>query len=98
MKQPRESSDDPYVETPMQFVPGLKATSRKSNDGSFDDLAEDGFEQGLKVSARESSAMTYGHVGEPDPETCEHAGHEWAPAGGGLLICMCCEAEKWEED
>ena len=29
---------------------------------------------------------------------CEHAGHEWAPAGGGLLICLRCEAEKWEDE
>lgn len=26
---------------------------------------------------------------------CEYVGHEWADAGGGLLICMVCEAEMW---
>lgn len=26
---------------------------------------------------------------------CEYAGHEWVPAGGGLLICAVCEDEKW---
>jgi hypothetical protein len=26
---------------------------------------------------------------------CEHVGHEWGDAGGGLLICMRCETEKW---
>ncbi len=29
-------------------------------------------------------------------EVCEFDGHEWDDAGGGLLICMRCEAEKWE--
>jgi hypothetical protein len=29
-------------------------------------------------------------------EVCEYAGHEWADAGGGLLICEVCTAEKWE--
>lgn len=28
---------------------------------------------------------------------CEIAGHDWAPAGGGLLVCMRCEAERWED-
>jgi hypothetical protein len=29
---------------------------------------------------------------------CEYAGHEWGDAGGGLLICTVCEAEKWADD
>lgn len=29
---------------------------------------------------------------------CEYAGHEWEDAGGGLLICAECLAEKWEGD
>lgn len=28
---------------------------------------------------------------------CEHAGHEWVDAGGGLQMCMVCEAERWSE-
>jgi hypothetical protein len=37
--------------------------------------------------------------GEPDePEdVCAVAGHEFAPAGGGLLICTRCEAEQWND-
>ena len=30
-------------------------------------------------------------------EVCEHAGHEWADAGGGLAICVVCQAEEWRE-
>jgi hypothetical protein len=30
----------------------------------------------------------------PDPEPCEAAGHEWAPLGGGMEICMRCERER----
>lgn len=30
-------------------------------------------------------------------QVCESAGHEYAPAGGGLLICMRCEAEDWDD-
>lgn len=26
---------------------------------------------------------------------CEFAGHDWADAGGGLLICINCQEEKW---
>jgi hypothetical protein len=29
---------------------------------------------------------------------CEYAGHDWAPAGGGLLICTECLAEQWEDE
>lgn len=29
---------------------------------------------------------------------CDFDGHEWAEAGGGLLICLRCEDEKWEAD
>jgi hypothetical protein len=36
---------------------------------------------------------------EANAETiCEHAGHEWGDAGGGLLICTVCTAEKWEDE
>lgn len=28
---------------------------------------------------------------------CEYAGHDWAPAGGGLLICTQCRSEKWDD-
>lgn len=33
-------------------------------------------------------------------ETCEHAGHEWLYAGGGMQICGVCQAERLapEED
>lgn len=30
-------------------------------------------------------------------ELCEHEGHDFADAGGGLLICMRCRAEDWED-
>lgn len=34
-----------------------------------------------------------------DPSECEDGpGHEWAPAGGGLLICINCEDEKWADE
>jgi hypothetical protein len=29
---------------------------------------------------------------------CEFDGHEWAEAGGGLLICLRCEDEKWDDE
>lgn len=36
--------------------------------------------------------------GDEHAETvCDFAGHEWAEAGGGLLICTVCRAEKWAE-
>lgn len=25
---------------------------------------------------------------------CEHDGHIWVPAGGGMMICAACEAMK----
>jgi hypothetical protein len=28
-------------------------------------------------------------------DLCSHEGHQWGDAGGGLLICLRCEAEKW---
>jgi hypothetical protein len=34
----------------------------------------------------------------PSSRSCEWSGHEWWPAGGGLLICGRCEAEKWAEE
>lgn len=27
----------------------------------------------------------------------ETFGHEWVVAGGGMLICATCEAQKWDE-
>lgn len=30
-------------------------------------------------------------------EICEFEGHEWSSAGGGLLMCMRCAAERWAE-
>lgn len=32
------------------------------------------------------------------PAICEYAGHEWTSAGGGLLICAVCTAEKWDDE
>lgn len=29
--------------------------------------------------------------------TCEHVGHSWHDAGGGLEICALCEAEQWAD-
>jgi hypothetical protein len=34
----------------------------------------------------------------PEENVCDCAGHEWASAGGGLLICLLCEAEEWEDE
>lgn len=31
-------------------------------------------------------------------QICEFAGHEWGDAGGGLQVCLRCEAESWEQD
>jgi len=31
----------------------------------------------------------------PSNAPCEFAGHEWRDAGGGLEICVLCEAERW---
>jgi hypothetical protein len=28
---------------------------------------------------------------------CGYVGHEWEPAGGGLLICVNCTSEKWDD-
>ena len=35
---------------------------------------------------------------ETPDDICDLAGHEWAPAGGGLSVCLVCEAEKWDEE
>ncbi len=43
-------------------------------------------------------AETHEYVGPVDPETCEYAGHEWAPMGGGMEVCMTCEEERWSDD
>lgn len=29
---------------------------------------------------------------------CEWVGHEWGEAGGGLEICVACEAERWARE
>lgn len=29
---------------------------------------------------------------------CAWSGHIWQPAGGGLLICADCYAEKWDDE
>jgi hypothetical protein len=39
-----------------------------------------------KQAAEESAAIA---------GICEYAGHDWAPMGGGLLLCMVCDEEKW---
>jgi hypothetical protein len=31
-------------------------------------------------------------------DPCEHSGHDWAPAGGGMLICTRCQAQKWDSE
>lgn len=31
-----------------------------------------------------------------EDDVCAFAGHEWEDAGGGMLICAVCTAEKWE--
>lgn len=31
-------------------------------------------------------------------EQCEIAGHVWVAAGGGLLECALCGAERWADD
>lgn len=28
---------------------------------------------------------------------CEDVGHDWADAGGGLEVCMACEAQRWAD-
>lgn len=30
-------------------------------------------------------------------EICEHVGHDWHDAGGGLNICLVCQAEEWAD-
>lgn len=35
---------------------------------------------------------------EEKQQACEGAGHHWAEAGGGLLICLICEAEQWADE
>lgn len=30
-------------------------------------------------------------------ERCNHVGHLWDEAGGGLELCLVCEAERWAE-
>lgn len=39
-------------------------------------------------------------MAEPSPceFLCDFAGHEWEDAGGGLEICVECEAERWAAD
>ncbi len=41
---------------------------------------------------------TVGQSGDPAVGQCEHVGHDWADAGGGLLICMACQAERWADE
>ncbi len=36
----------------------------------------------------------FDYEGPLDGRTCEYAGHEWAPAGGGMVICLRCETER----
>lgn len=31
-------------------------------------------------------------------EVCDYDGHEMADMGGGVLVCMRCEHEEWEDD
>lgn len=33
-----------------------------------------------------------------EQEICDYAGHQWEPAGGGLLICAVCMTERWADD
>ena len=32
------------------------------------------------------------------PPPCDIEGHDYVPAGGGLLICALCEHEKWDDE
>lgn len=52
------------------------------------------------MSAPESldQALRDGWGDEPGDVVCEYAGHEWRDAGGGLEICLVCEAERWAAD
>jgi hypothetical protein len=34
-------------------------------------------------------------VSASETTLCEYAGHDWADAGGGLLICVVCRSERW---
>lgn len=39
------------------------------------------------------------YVAPPPRVICEeYAGHEWAPAGNGMLICMRCRLEEWDDE
>lgn len=51
-----------------------------------------GDQEGIRARA---SASSFTLEAEMVAGICEDAGHEWAPAGGGLLICMVCQEEKW---
>lgn len=33
----------------------------------------------------------------PD-DLCDFSGHDWAPMGGGMQICMICEREREDPD
>lgn len=36
-------------------------------------------------------------MSEPQGLQCDYADHCWAPAGGGLEICMLCKSERWHD-
>jgi hypothetical protein len=47
------------------------------------------------VQAGSREARTALRPPSPVNELCEFAGHEWEDAGGGLEICVECEADRW---
>ena len=85
---------------------GLRATA---GDGDYrnlcGELVHDGDcivpkEQGMDPARElpDAPCPTCGHWNcrcEDVEGVCAYAGHEWANAGGGLLICTVCDEEKW---
>lgn len=37
-------------------------------------------------------------MSDEDEAYCDHAGHDWQEAGGGLEICSICEEERWQDE
>jgi hypothetical protein len=63
----------------------------------WDDMARDAGYQGDE--AKQVAAML--EEGERERTLgplCDYSGHDWADAGGGLEICMACQAERWADE
>lgn len=62
----------------------------------YDGMAYDGGYRGDE--AKQVARMLEEEHRDQVLSPCEYSGHDWQDAGGGLEICMICEAERWADD